>query len=73
LNLTESRADMGDETLPYATRFVDEYTKTKLQGEKLLRAFSGRCGILTCAFRPGAHGLCRLFFLFCSLSTKISV
>eukprot|EP01122_Echinamoeba_exundans_P004836 TRINITY_DN1505_c0_g1_i3.p1 TRINITY_DN1505_c0_g1~~TRINITY_DN1505_c0_g1_i3.p1 ORF type:complete len:492 (-),score=55.80 TRINITY_DN1505_c0_g1_i3:549-2024(-) len=45
--------DMGDETLPYATRFVDEYTKTKLEGEKLMRAFSGRCGVLTCAFRPG--------------------
>lgn len=43
----------GDENLPYATKFIDVYTRTKVISEKEVLAANGRSGLLTCALRPG--------------------
>jgi 3beta-hydroxy-delta5-steroid dehydrogenase/steroid delta-isomerase len=49
----DRRIENGDETLPYATRFVDLYTETKILAEKEVLAANGKSGLLTCALRPG--------------------
>ncbi len=42
----------GDETLPYAKRFHDLYTETKVTAEKFVLAQNGTRGMLTCSIRP---------------------
>ena len=42
----------GDETLPYAERFNDLYTETKVVAEKWVLEQNGKNGILTCSIRP---------------------
>lgn len=43
----------GDESLPYASKFVDIYTQTKVLAEQAILSANGKCGLLTCALRPG--------------------
>jgi 3beta-hydroxy-delta5-steroid dehydrogenase/steroid delta-isomerase len=43
----------GDETWPYARRWRDLYTETKILGEQAVLAANGQGGLLTCAIRPG--------------------
>lgn len=43
----------GNEHLPYATKFVDIYTKSKVLAEKYVLASNNMSGLLTCALRPG--------------------
>jgi len=43
----------GDESAPYAARPRDLYTETKVLGEQVALAASGRGSLLTCAIRPG--------------------
>ncbi len=43
----------GDETLPYATTFIDHYTESKVLAEKAVLAANGQSALLTCALRPG--------------------
>jgi 3beta-hydroxy-delta5-steroid dehydrogenase/steroid delta-isomerase len=42
----------GDETLPYADRFKDLYTETKVLAERFVLSQNGVGGMLTCAIRP---------------------
>lgn len=42
-----------DETMPYPTKYVDFYSKTKAEAEKLVLA-SNRASLRTCAIRPSA-------------------
>ncbi len=47
----------GDETLPYASQAPDLYTRTKIEGERLVLEADGRDGLHTCALRPaGIYG-----------------
>jgi sterol-4alpha-carboxylate 3-dehydrogenase (decarboxylating) len=41
-----------DETFPYATKPLDYYTQTKIEGEKLALAANGVGGVATTALRP---------------------
>lgn len=41
-----------DESAPYATKPLDYYTRTKIEGEKLVLAANGTSGVATCALRP---------------------
>lgn len=41
----------GDESLPYATRFLCHYARSKVMAERLVLAANGR-QLLTCALRP---------------------
>lgn len=43
----------GDEKIPYATRFLDHYTRTKVLAEQAVLAADGVRGLSTCALRPG--------------------
>lgn len=43
----------GDETIPYPSRYIDYYSKTKGEAEKLVLA-ANRNTMLTCALRPSA-------------------
>ncbi len=43
----------GDESLPYATQFIDHYTRTKVLAEQAVLASNNTSGLLTCAIRPG--------------------
>lgn len=42
----------GDESLPYARRWLSDYPKTKAVAEKLILAANGQNGLLTVALRP---------------------
>jgi 3beta-hydroxy-delta5-steroid dehydrogenase/steroid delta-isomerase len=42
----------GDESIPYPTTVVHDYVRTKIEGEKLVRAADGRGGLRTCCIRP---------------------
>ena len=42
----------GDESLPYPDRIVHDYVRTKIEGEKLVRAADDRNGLRTCSIRP---------------------
>ncbi len=43
---------MVDESHPYALKPMDYYTRTKIEGEKLVLAANGVAGVATCALRP---------------------
>lgn len=43
----------GDESQPYATSFLDLYSETKAEAEKLVLAADGTGGLRTAALRPG--------------------
>jgi sterol-4alpha-carboxylate 3-dehydrogenase (decarboxylating) len=42
----------ADETTPYASKPMDYYTITKIQGEQLILAANGKGGVATVALRP---------------------
>ena len=47
----------GDETLPYATKYLDYYGETKALAERLVLAANGLRGMATCSLRPaGIYG-----------------
>ncbi|XP_066387831.1 3beta-hydroxysteroid-dehydrogenase/decarboxylase-like isoform X1 [Miscanthus floridulus] len=43
----------ADESMPYPFKFVDAYTQTKAEGEKIVMKANGTTGLLTCCIRPG--------------------
>ena len=43
---------MVDESQPYATKPMDYYTQTKIEGERLVLAANGVAGVASCALRP---------------------
>ncbi|CAD6203903.1 unnamed protein product [Miscanthus lutarioriparius] len=43
----------ADESMPYPFKFVDAYTQTKAEGEKIVMKANGTKGLLTCCIRPG--------------------
>ena len=43
---------MVNETHPYATKPMDFYTKTKIEGERVVLEANGAGGVATCALRP---------------------
>ena len=43
---------MVNEDVPYASKPLDFYTVTKIEGEKLVLAANGKHGLLTCSLRP---------------------
>lgn len=44
--------DFVDESTPYATKPMDFYTRTKIDGEKLVLSANGKGGLATVALRP---------------------
>jgi sterol-4alpha-carboxylate 3-dehydrogenase (decarboxylating) len=42
----------GDESLPYPQTLLHDYVRTKVEGEKLVRAADGCAGLRTCCIRP---------------------
>jgi len=42
----------GDESLPYPSVIVHDYVRTKIAGEKIVRAANGQRGLHTCCIRP---------------------
>ncbi|KAJ8767369.1 hypothetical protein K2173_017413 [Erythroxylum novogranatense] len=42
----------GDESLPYPSKTIDSYTKTKAEGEAEIIKANGTKGLLTCSLRP---------------------
>lgn len=47
----------GDESLPYARAFLDYYSETKADAERLVLASNTKSGLQTCALRPaGIYG-----------------
>ncbi|GJQ11387.1 hypothetical protein GpartN1_g3178.t1 [Galdieria partita] len=43
----------GDESIPTVDRFMDVYTQTKSESERLTLGMNGVCRLHTCALRPG--------------------
>ena len=43
---------MVNEDIPYASKPLDFYTVTKIEGEKLVLEANGKHGLLTCSLRP---------------------
>ncbi len=43
---------LGDESIPYPEVPMHDYVRTKIEGEKLVRAANGQRGLSTCCLRP---------------------
>jgi nucleoside-diphosphate-sugar epimerase len=50
--LTQNGVTNGDESLPYPSEMVHDYVRTKIEGERVVRAAHGKRGLSTCAIRP---------------------
>lgn len=42
----------GDESIPYPSKPLHDYVRTKIEGERAVREADGRRGVRTCAIRP---------------------
>ena len=42
----------GDESLPYPDKPMHDYVRTKIEGERMVRAADGQRGLRTCSIRP---------------------
>lgn len=42
----------GDESLPYPTKPMHDYVRTKIEGERIVRGANGKAGLATCTVRP---------------------
>ena len=49
---SETPVSGGDESLPYPTKPLHEYVRTKIEGERAVREADGERGLRTCAIRP---------------------
>ncbi|MBW2192015.1 MAG: NAD-dependent epimerase/dehydratase family protein [Deltaproteobacteria bacterium] len=49
---SETPVSGGDESLPYPTKPLHEYVRTKIEGERAVRAADGERGLRTCSIRP---------------------
>jgi len=49
---SETPVSGGDESLPYPSKPLHEYVRTKIEGERAVRAADGERGLRTCAIRP---------------------
>lgn len=49
---SETPVSGGDESLPYPTKPLHDYVRTKIEGERAVRAADGERGLRTCAIRP---------------------
>ena len=50
--LSPNPVALGDESLPYPRHIVHDYVRTKIEGEKLVRAADAVDGLRTCSIRP---------------------
>ncbi len=50
--LGETPVARGDETLPYPTRIIHDYVRTKIEGERIVRGADRKGGLRTCSLRP---------------------
>ncbi|MFA9471376.1 MAG: NAD-dependent epimerase/dehydratase family protein [Deltaproteobacteria bacterium] len=49
---SETPVSGGDESIPYPTKPLHDYVRTKIEGERAVRAADGEQGLRTCAIRP---------------------
>jgi nucleoside-diphosphate-sugar epimerase len=49
---SETPVSGGDESLPYPTKPLHEYVRTKIEGERAVREADGERGLRTCSIRP---------------------
>jgi len=49
---SETPVSGGDESLPYPSKPLHDYVRTKIEGERAVRAADGERGLRTCAIRP---------------------
>ncbi|MGB5417107.1 MAG: NAD-dependent epimerase/dehydratase family protein, partial [Polyangiales bacterium] len=49
---SETPVSGGDESLPYPNKPLNDYVRTKIEGERAVRAADGERGLRTCAIRP---------------------
>jgi len=49
---SETPVSGGDESLPYPTKPLHDYVRTKIEGERAVRGADGERGLRTCAIRP---------------------
>jgi len=49
---SETPVSGGDESLPYPARPLHDYVRTKIEGERAVRAADGERGLRTCVIRP---------------------
>lgn len=45
--------EMGDESLPFTSSYIDTYTEAKQIAERLVLDYNGKDGLYTCCIRPG--------------------
>lgn len=50
--LSETPVAGGDERIPYPTRPIHDYVRTKIEGERAVLAANGTNGLSTCSIRP---------------------
>ena len=50
--LGETPVVNGDESIPYPSRSIHDYVRTKIEGERIVLAADGRRGVRTCSIRP---------------------
>jgi nucleoside-diphosphate-sugar epimerase len=49
---SETPVSGGDESIPYPTKPLHDYVRTKIEGERAVRKADGERGLRTCAIRP---------------------
>jgi nucleoside-diphosphate-sugar epimerase len=49
---SETPVSGGDESIPYPTKPLHDYVRTKIEGERAVREADGARGLRTCAIRP---------------------
>jgi len=49
---SETPVSGGDESIPYPTKPLHDYVRTKIEGERAVREADGEQGLRTCAIRP---------------------